>query len=799
MSFGFLHIGKTGGNAVLEHIGPLAAAHNVDFRRFGHDVRLREALAADPELKMSFVVRDPAARFVSAFWSRLRNGRPKRNSLWSPEEAVAFRWFATPDELACALEAEDERLKSAALFAMNAISHLRRNFAWALGSPEYLERVRHRLFFVAGLDELDQRLPEMAGRMALPRSGLPNEPAHVHVRPEGPSSADELSERGRANLRRFWVQDFEIYDYVVIQFSRFGGQELRRRHDQMRDEAMVLYRQGDYKAAVEALGPVLKRDPGNRTLKLVMARSLVNAGLVDRAEELWRDIARTEPDSAEPLAQLGQLSYARRNYAAALEWFRAALAADPANENARLRAIRSASLIEDQAIAVELVNQGGRGPEEMAETAHWETMVQIYLGMDDPISAERLLRARMAKFPKEAGRVRGHLASVLAHLHRVAEIEELGLKVSAVTDFMTMLALVRAAIRERNVRKARNRLKRLQEIAPGHSAVAEEADRVERLAGDLAASSRTPEPEARVVSLLGISFCGSTFLGSVLGSLPGVEHVGESHRLTKSIAMGEGGQQEVPFDFASDPRSMLTPCAHCGPECRVFDFDFRAALADDPTNWFQRLAARLGSEILVSGDKHMAPTLDPLERYDGVVLFKSPVNAYRSMRKREESNPDNPAYAYSGIRFGRSYATNYFRFLNLGKPQGRLLCLRWENFTAREEEHLERLCQLLDLPFDAGALKDRKAEQHFFGGNGEVRKQFAARPEKTNLVREKTQEIEIAESGKVAGHPAASAAFEALMARYEADFGDIAAAEAPKAAAKVTRGKGRVGGRGKAR
>lgn len=222
LSFGFLHVGKTGGNTVQEYIEPLAAAHGVEFRSFGHDVRLRDALATDPEMKLSLVVRDPAERFVSAFWSRLRNGRPKRNSLWSPEEAVAFQWFATPDELARALEAEDERLTSAAFFAMNAISHLRRNFAWALGSPEYLEQVRDRLFFVAVLDDLDQRLPEMAGRMNLPRSALPASPRHVHVRPEGRSSADELSEPGLASLRRFWAADFAIYDYVVIQFSRLG-------------------------------------------------------------------------------------------------------------------------------------------------------------------------------------------------------------------------------------------------------------------------------------------------------------------------------------------------------------------------------------------------------------------------------------------------------------------------------------------------------------------------------------------------------------------------------------------------
>ena len=54
------------------------------------------------------------------------------------------------------------------------------------------------------------------------------------------------------------------------------------------------------------------------------------------------------------------------------------------------------------------------------------------------------------------------------------------------------------------------------------------------------------------IALGGMSFCGSTVLSYVLGSLPGFCNIGESHWLTDRTKTGE-----------------RIFCARCGPTCKV--------------------------------------------------------------------------------------------------------------------------------------------------------------------------------------------------------------------------------------
>jgi len=167
-------------------------------------------------------------------------GRPTNNSMWSAEEAAAFRWFATPNELAEALGSEDERTKSAAVFAMNAITHLRRNMAWTLGSPAKVAAAADRIIAACPLDQLDTRLPAMLRSMGMQPQASDARAEHLHVRPEGPSTRDELSAEGTAALQNFWAQDFDLYRYCLV---RFGGEVdagLRAEADQAAANALDL-------------------------------------------------------------------------------------------------------------------------------------------------------------------------------------------------------------------------------------------------------------------------------------------------------------------------------------------------------------------------------------------------------------------------------------------------------------------------------------------------------------------------------------------------------------------------------
>ena len=66
----FLHIGKTGGTAVKHALKPVAAAGHLMLH--GHDVRLHDVA---PGEQVFFFLRDPLSCFVSAFYSRQREGR----------------------------------------------------------------------------------------------------------------------------------------------------------------------------------------------------------------------------------------------------------------------------------------------------------------------------------------------------------------------------------------------------------------------------------------------------------------------------------------------------------------------------------------------------------------------------------------------------------------------------------------------------------------------------------------------------------------------------------------------------
>ena len=91
----FLHIGKTGGAAVKHALKPVAAAGHLMLH--GHDVRLHDVA---PGEQVFFFLRDPLSRFVSAFYSRQREGRPRYVVPWTPDEEAAFGRFRTANELA---------------------------------------------------------------------------------------------------------------------------------------------------------------------------------------------------------------------------------------------------------------------------------------------------------------------------------------------------------------------------------------------------------------------------------------------------------------------------------------------------------------------------------------------------------------------------------------------------------------------------------------------------------------------------------------------------------------------------
>lgn len=197
----FLHIGKTAGTAVRSTLG----GHETDglywLQLHGHDAHLSDIPDED---WWFFVARDPIPRFVSAFYSRQRQGRPRYFTPWSEGEAEAFARFETANQLAEAIGTpEGDR-------AMGSILHVSESYRFFLGD---VEPRLDRLLFVPHQDRMDADFPELCRRLGLPALTLPSEDVAAH---RNPATVDRrLSEVAVANLREFYAEDLALLRVVA--------------------------------------------------------------------------------------------------------------------------------------------------------------------------------------------------------------------------------------------------------------------------------------------------------------------------------------------------------------------------------------------------------------------------------------------------------------------------------------------------------------------------------------------------------------------------------------------------------
>src|SRR5947209_7116183 len=129
-----IHAGKTAGTAIKWALRDLTRDGDYRLELHEHAVTLRDVPAGD---RVFFVVRDPIDRFVSGFYSRQRQGRPRYNYPWSPDEEKAFTAFETADALAAALSSSDDAERAAAQDAMRSIQHVRDSYWRWFGDPDY--------------------------------------------------------------------------------------------------------------------------------------------------------------------------------------------------------------------------------------------------------------------------------------------------------------------------------------------------------------------------------------------------------------------------------------------------------------------------------------------------------------------------------------------------------------------------------------------------------------------------------------------------------------------------------------
>gem|GEM_PF-4026732 len=212
----FLHIGKTGGetvNTVIKALDKENVSNNL--LRLGNKWRLKDIIKTNPQARVSFSICDPSQRFIASFTDRLECGRPSDERLWNSDEAVIYSFFKTPDNLAEALDSNDQRLLSAAHFAMRKITLLKRGYGYHFGSVEELKTVTKNISTVV----LTENIPTKLTDFFTPLGFKPDDfDFGNQLNKAARKTTKKLSKTGEQNLRTFWSEEYEIYSYLKETF-----------------------------------------------------------------------------------------------------------------------------------------------------------------------------------------------------------------------------------------------------------------------------------------------------------------------------------------------------------------------------------------------------------------------------------------------------------------------------------------------------------------------------------------------------------------------------------------------------
>jgi hypothetical protein len=201
-----IHIPKTGGSALKVALSQQLLTERYQIVLHRHSWTLNDLKNGE---YVMFFIRDPISRFVSAFFSRLREGRPRYHVPWSIEESRAFELFPYPSALAESLSSSDLGLRSEARHAMCCIKHVKSPLARWLISPAYLLGVQEQILFVGSQESLNEDFEFVKHIVGLHRSiMLPISHIEMHKRPEYQDPV--LSELAIENLAEWFKEDFEF-------------------------------------------------------------------------------------------------------------------------------------------------------------------------------------------------------------------------------------------------------------------------------------------------------------------------------------------------------------------------------------------------------------------------------------------------------------------------------------------------------------------------------------------------------------------------------------------------------------
>lgn len=200
----FLHTGKTGGTAVKTALENNRVTDEYAIILRQHKTTLKDIPRGQ---YVFFLLRDPAARFVSAFQARQRQGWPRHDAPWDRNEERAFAVFHTPNQLARALSSDDEILRQQAVHAMNSIKHLRQSYRYWFGTDSYFLSRLPDIALVGFQETLAADFEQLKIKLGLPPDlELPHDPIASNRAPTTDNT--ELDEIAICNLKKWYAQDY---------------------------------------------------------------------------------------------------------------------------------------------------------------------------------------------------------------------------------------------------------------------------------------------------------------------------------------------------------------------------------------------------------------------------------------------------------------------------------------------------------------------------------------------------------------------------------------------------------------
>ena len=213
---GFLHIPKTGGSGVSIYAKELARRGYKFPVVFPHGWTFREIRRNFPKMKVSFILRDPLDRMISGFNSRLRQGRPTYNIVWTPAEAAAFTLFPTVRHWLDALLSEEEFHISAVNFAMSSVRLLHWNYAFYFEGVKALDEFEESFEVIGSMDSMGTFVDQLTALTAAPASIA----AELYEkRHESASKVSETlaaySDEERARIQKALGKEYRIYQALL--------------------------------------------------------------------------------------------------------------------------------------------------------------------------------------------------------------------------------------------------------------------------------------------------------------------------------------------------------------------------------------------------------------------------------------------------------------------------------------------------------------------------------------------------------------------------------------------------------